>query len=110
MQTGIRMKRGIIASVIVVALLPHVIHAQAPEKAAKGGGNRSEGMRLFNQSCRVCHVPAEGSAAYAPRLSKASLGGNEQALTALIANGTDKMPGFKSTFTPAEIRSIAAYV
>lgn len=69
------------------------------------------GMRLFNQSCRVCHTkPQLTSVQYGPVLSRASLGGNDVALHAFVANGSAKMPGFKYHFKPAEIDAIVAYI
>ena len=69
------------------------------------------GMRLFNQSCRVCHTkPQMTSPQYAPALSSASLGGSDDALRVFIANGTPRMPGFKYHFKPAEIDAIVAYI
>lgn len=69
------------------------------------------GMRLFNQSCRVCHTkPQPTSAQYGPTLSRASLGGNDEALRAFIGNGSAKMPGFRYHFKPAEIDAIVAYL
>ena len=69
------------------------------------------GMRLFNQSCRVCHTkPQLTSVQYGPVLSRASLGGNDDALRAFVANGSAKMPGFKYHFKPAEIDAIVAYL
>jgi mono/diheme cytochrome c family protein len=69
------------------------------------------GMRLYNQSCRVCHTkPQLTSPQYAPVLSRASLNGNDDALRATIANGSAKMPGFRYHFKPAEIGAIVAYL
>ena len=69
------------------------------------------GMRLFNQSCRVCHTkPQMTSPLYGPLLSRNSLGGQEEALRAFIANGSAKMPAFRHHFKPAEIGAIAAYI
>ncbi|HZS67099.1 MAG TPA: cytochrome c [Burkholderiales bacterium] len=69
------------------------------------------GMRLFNQSCRVCHTkPQLTSVQYGPVLSRASLGGNDDALRAFVANGSAKMPGFKYHFNPPEIDAIVAYL
>ncbi len=69
------------------------------------------GMRLFNQSCRVCHTkPQMTSPQYAPVLSRVSLGGSDGALRAFIANGSAKMPGFKYHFKPDEIDAIVAYL
>jgi mono/diheme cytochrome c family protein len=82
--------------------------------AAPGQGlhpQELEGMRHFNQSCRVCHTkPQMTSPQYAPVLSRVSLGGNEEAMKVFIANGTPKMPGFKYHFKPAEIDAIVAYL
>jgi mono/diheme cytochrome c family protein len=81
--------------------------AQQPELNAR----ELEGMRHFNQSCRVCHTkPQLTSPQYGPVLSRVSLGGDEQALRAYIANGSQKMPGFRYHFKPAEIEAIAAYI
>ena len=69
------------------------------------------GMRLFNQSCRVCHTrPQMTSPLYGPELSQSSAGGNEQVMQELIANGTPRMPGFKYHFEPAQIEAIVAYL
>jgi mono/diheme cytochrome c family protein len=69
------------------------------------------GMRLFNQSCRVCHTkPQLASPLYGPALSRDSLGGQDEALRAFIAKGSPRMPGFRSHFRPEEIAAIAAYL
>ena len=69
------------------------------------------GMRLYNQSCRVCHTrPHNAPAQYGPTLSRVSLGGNDDALRAFIGNGSAKMPGFKYHFKPAEIDALVAYL
>jgi mono/diheme cytochrome c family protein len=68
-------------------------------------------MRLYNQSCRVCHAkPQLTSPQYAPVLSRASLNGHDDALRAYIANGGAKMPGFRYHFKPGEIDAIVAYL
>ena len=70
-----------------------------------------EGLRHFNQACRVCHTkPQMASPQYAPVLNGASLGGNEGAMRAFIANGTERMPGFRYHFKPAEIDAIVSYL
>jgi mono/diheme cytochrome c family protein len=69
------------------------------------------GMRLYNQSCRVCHTkPQLTSAQYGPVLSRTSLDGNDEALRAYIANGSAKMPGFRYHFKPAEIDAVVSYL
>jgi len=86
--------------------------AVAPALAQESPNERQLlGMRLFNQSCRVCHTkPQLTSVQYGPVLSRASLGGNDDALRAFVANGSAKMPGFKYHFKPAEIDAIVAYL
>ena len=69
------------------------------------------GMRLFNQSCRVCHTkPQMTSPLYGPELSQNSLGGQEAVMREVISNGTPRMPGFKYHFEPAQIEAIVAYL
>jgi mono/diheme cytochrome c family protein len=69
------------------------------------------GMRIFNQSCRVCHTkPQIISPQYAPVLSMNTLGGKADLITEVISNGTPRMPGFKYQYKPDEIAAIAAYI
>ena len=69
------------------------------------------GMRLFNQSCRVCHTkPQLVSPLYGPELSQNSAGGQESVMRDVISNGTPRMPGFKYHFEPAQIDAIVAYL
>lgn len=86
--------------------------AAAPALAQESLNERQLlGMRLFNQSCRVCHTkPQLTSVQYGPVLSRASLGGNDDALRGFVANGSAKMPGFKYHFNPPEIDAIVAYL
>ena len=78
-----------------------------------GGANEQAllGMRLFNQSCRVCHTkPQLTSPQYAPVLSMDTLGGRAEVMREVISNGTPRMPGFKYHFKPGEIDAIVAYI
>jgi mono/diheme cytochrome c family protein len=69
------------------------------------------GMRLFNQSCRVCHTkPQMVSPLYGPELSQNSLGGQEGVMREVISNGTPRMPGFKYHFEAAQIEAIVAFL
>jgi mono/diheme cytochrome c family protein len=69
------------------------------------------GMRLYNQSCVVCHEkPQITSGQYGPTLSKDSAGGRDDVMRDVIANGTPRMPGFKYQFEPAQIDAIVAYL
>jgi mono/diheme cytochrome c family protein len=68
-------------------------------------------MRLFNQSCRVCHTkPQLTSPLYGPALSRQSLGGQDDVMREVISNGTPRMPGFKHHFEPPQIDAIVAYL
>lgn len=96
------------AGFVAVLSLPLAV-AQQPARAQSD--QRALGMRLFNQSCRVCHTkPQLTSPQYGPALSMNTLGGNADALHQFISNGTPRMPGFKYTFKPAEIDAIVAYI
>jgi mono/diheme cytochrome c family protein len=83
----------------------------AAQPAGVAGDQQKLGMRLFNQSCRVCHTkPQLISPQYAPVLSMNTLGGNADVMRDVISNGTPRMPGFKYQFKSAEIDAIAAYI
>jgi mono/diheme cytochrome c family protein len=93
-----------------MAVLPLLL-ALAPQPAWAQSDQQTLGMRLFNQSCRVCHTkPQLSSPQYAPALSMNTLGGNADAMRQFISNGTPRMPGFKYTFKPVEIDAIVAYI
>jgi mono/diheme cytochrome c family protein len=95
----------------LLLLAPASALAQAAAPASAPDDTQLLGMRLFNQSCRVCHTPPHAaSVQYGPVLSRDSLGGQDEALRAFIANGSPRMPGFKSHFRPEEIAAIAAYL
>lgn len=99
---------------IVLALLalgPQVVSAQPAATQASLSDNELTGMRLFNQSCRVCHTkPQLSSPLYGPALSRQSLGGQGDVMREVISNGTPRMPGFKHHFQPQQIDAIVAYL
>jgi mono/diheme cytochrome c family protein len=85
--------------------------------AQQAGGERTLtdkellGMRLFNQSCRVCHTkPQMTSPLYGPELSQNSAAGQESVMREVISNGTPRMPGFRYHFDPTQIDAIVAYL
>jgi mono/diheme cytochrome c family protein len=84
----------------------------AAAQPANGNSDQTMlGMRLFNQSCRVCHTkPQLVSPQYGPVLSMNTLGGKADVMREVISNGTPRMPGFKYHFKPAEIDAIVAYI
>jgi len=70
-----------------------------------------EGLRLFSQSCGVCHTVVQQRAKqYAPVLSRETLGGDEELIREYIGNGTPRMPGFRYNFEPAQINDIVQYI
>jgi mono/diheme cytochrome c family protein len=70
-----------------------------------------QGRQIFAQSCGICHLqPTLGSKTYGPLLNKATAVGNDEAMRIIIANGSERMPGFKYYLKPAEIDAIIAYV
>jgi mono/diheme cytochrome c family protein len=103
------MHRGAIALVLALRLQG----ASADPARSDQSLNEKQllGMRLFNQSCRVCHTkPQMTSPLYGPQLSQESAGGQEAAMREVISNGAPRMPGFKYHFAPAQIDAIVAYL
>jgi mono/diheme cytochrome c family protein len=90
---------------------PHGVFAQQDAANSSLTDKQLLGMRLFNQSCRVCHTkPQLTSPLYGPALSRQSLGGQDGVMHELISNGTPRMPGFRHHFEPAQIEAIVAYL
>ncbi len=97
---------------LMAAALPGVLVCAAAAAAQDAGADQVKlGERLVGQSCVVCHfAPQLTSGSYARALSKDTLGGNAEAMHALIAEGSPRMPGFKYQFKPQEIDAIVAYI
>jgi mono/diheme cytochrome c family protein len=95
------------AWITVLALLaPQLAAAQAPLDAAQ-----QTGRRLFTQSCAVCHLkPALTAGRFGPALYGELIAGQEPAMHGFIADGTDRMPGFKYQFDGQQIDAIIAYL
>jgi mono/diheme cytochrome c family protein len=103
-----------------VAIVPLMLAVCVQSAGAQPAGSLDDkqlddkrllGMRLFNQSCRVCHTkPQLTSPLYGPELSQSSAGGQESVMRDVISNGTPRMPGFKYHFEPAQIEAIVAYL
>src|SRR5260370_2260688 len=101
---GVAVRLG--ACMIALALPPQGAWAQ---QASGASLNEQQllGMRLFNQSCRVCHTkPQMTSPLYGPELSQNSLGGQEAVMREVISNGTPRMPAFKYHFHPPHTQPI----
>jgi mono/diheme cytochrome c family protein len=96
---------------LLLAMSPHVASAQPTSGDQALDDRQLLGMRLFNQSCRVCHTkPQMVSPLCGPELSRSSLDGQETVMREVISNGTPRMPGFKYHFEPAQIDAIVAYL
>jgi mono/diheme cytochrome c family protein len=96
-----------------IFLLALAAWPQAASAQQAGGLNDTQksGRLLFEQSCGVCHTkPTLISPLYGPALSKETLEGRDDVLRAFIANGTARMPGFKTMYQPAQIDSIVQYL
>jgi mono/diheme cytochrome c family protein len=95
----------------VLALALPLLLAPLVIARAEDGAPQKLGMRIFNQSCRVCHTkPQIISPQYAPVLSMNTLGGKADLISEVISNGTPRMPGFKYQYKPDEIAAVAVYI
>jgi len=103
------MPRGVWAAVFVVASASAVFAQGAPD--ASFNDAQRDGLRLFSQSCGVCHtVVQQRTRQYGPVLSRETLGGDEELIREYISNGTPRMPGFRYYFEPTQINSIVQYI
>ena len=102
------MRKGLWVALLTVAL-PFGVAAQgAPESFNDA---QREGLRLFSQSCGVCHtLVQQRTRQYGPALSRETLGGDEELIREYISNGTPRMPGFRYNFEPAQINAIVQYI
>jgi mono/diheme cytochrome c family protein len=112
------MRKGVVFLLVLVGSAGGAVAQQNPTvpMASRGAvGNLSDqqtlGLRLFNQSCQVCHTQATlNSALWGPALSMETLGGDNKALHDKIVTGSVLMPGWSYKYNPAEIDAIVAYV
>jgi mono/diheme cytochrome c family protein len=100
-------------SLVVVALVAAPAYAGWAQGApdATFNATQREGLRLFSQSCGVCHTMVQQrTRQYGPVLSRETLGGDEELMREYIGNGTPRMPGFRFYFEPEQINAIVAYL
>jgi mono/diheme cytochrome c family protein len=103
------MRRSILVAAFVAASASSALAQGAPDAAFNDA--QREGLRLFSQSCGVCHtLVQQRTKQYAPALSRETLGGDEELIREYISNGTPRMPGFRYNFEPAQIGSIVQYI
>ena len=106
------MKIGFVFMLIVVISFG-VCGVQAQQANAKNSltETQKQGQRLFQQGCSVCHTPATViSRLYGPRLTKALIAADEEAVRQIIMNGSDRMPGFRYGLESSEINAIIEYL
>ncbi len=103
------MPRRVLAAAFVIASVSGAFAQGAPEAAFNDA--QREGLRLFSQSCGVCHtLVQQRTRQYGPVLSRETLGGDEELIREYIGNGTPRMPGFRFNFEPAQINAIVQYI
>jgi mono/diheme cytochrome c family protein len=103
------MRRSVWVAVLVAASASGALAQGAPD--ASFNDMQREGLRLFSQSCGVCHtLVQQRTKQYAPVLSRETLGGDEDLIREYISNGTPRMPGFRYNFEPTQIGSIVSYI
>jgi mono/diheme cytochrome c family protein len=98
----------------LAALFAVAFHLTAVAQGAPDASfteTQREGLRLFSQSCGVCHTQVQQrTRQYGPVLSRETLGGDENLMREYIGNGTPRMPGFRFYFAPDQINAIVQYI
>jgi mono/diheme cytochrome c family protein len=101
---------AVLAAAFVIASGASAFAQGAAPEAAFSDAQR-EGLRLFSQSCGVCHtVIQQRTKQFGPVLSRETLGGDEEAMRDYIGQGTPRMPGFRYNFEPDQINAIVQYI
>jgi len=101
--------RWVLAAAFMIASASRVFAQGTPD--ASYNDTQREGLRLFSQSCGVCHtLVQQRTRQYGPILSRETLGGDEDLIREYISNGTPRMPGFRYYFEPTQISSIVQYI
>ncbi len=80
-----------------------------------GGG--PDGASIFKSKCAMCHGPdGSGNTAMGKSMKLRPLGSREvqsqkdPQLTAIIADGKNKMPGYKGKLSPDEIKQLVRHI
>ncbi|MGH9680576.1 MAG: c-type cytochrome [Candidatus Acidiferrales bacterium] len=95
----------------LLVLSPLAAPARQKEVAQPLTPTQELGQRIYEQRCGVCHtVASPGFPMYGPALYKGLVAGNEDAIRAMIREGSAKMPGFKFGLQPSEIDAIIEYL
>ena len=83
--------------------------AAAPSKLS---ANEFEGKKLFVQRCALCHsiLGQPTVAVPGPWLDNTTVQRSETAAREKILNGSRRMPGWKHTFSSAQVDNVIAYI
>ena len=91
--------------------LGFILHAYAQAPSDGLTDQQRTGRMLMVQNCGICHLKATREAqTYGPVLHRGSLSGSDEAMRAIIAAGTERMPAFRHHLKPAEVDAIVAWV
>jgi mono/diheme cytochrome c family protein len=117
MREGLAMPRQALAGIWAAFVIASFVTAFMPGAFAQGAPDAAfndaqrEGLRLFSQSCGVCHtLVQQRTKQFGPVLSRETLGGDEEAMRDFIGQGTPRMPGFRFNFEPDQIGAIVQYI
>jgi mono/diheme cytochrome c family protein len=118
MREGLAMPRQALAGILAAFVIATFVTASMPGAFAQGASPdaafndaQREGLRLFSQSCGVCHtLVQQRTKQFGPVLSRETLGGDEEAMRDFIGQGTPRMPGFRFNFEPDQIGAIVQYI
>jgi mono/diheme cytochrome c family protein len=106
------MRFKIIGGIFLVCSFPFALFAQQSGSGSALTDTQTEGRRIFEQRCAVCHtLPTVVSKRYGPALYKELVEDNEDNIRDFILEGREGlMPGFKYGLTRAEVDSIIEYL
>ena len=69
------------------------------------------GRKLFTQRCAECHDPSEVGTPYGPRVTAARVSTlGDAAARAKIAQGSNRMPGFRYMLSDDQVGTILDYL
>ena len=108
---------GVVAMAVAWLMAPVPVSTQSPTASAAGSGAGGRGEAWFYQRCSLCHmgriVKDDKYEPMAPRLDgvlKNATPEREKAVRTFIQVGSQRMPGFRYNFTPAEFEELMAYL
>lgn len=96
---------------ILAALISGFALLAIPADARNEHRQIRRGEEIFRQSCQACHAEnLQGTAPFGPFLWSGTAGGNDEAIRAIIAFGSARMPGWRYRYNEKDIRAISAYL